>query len=298
MMRYGYLIGTNIAIMVVISVVLNIFNAHTYLNEYGINYTTLLIYSAIIGFMGSFGSLLMSKWLVKRVYRLHIIQEPANDDQQWLVNVVRRCCEKSNLPIPEIAVYESTEVNAFATGSSKKNALVAFSVGLLETMTQDETEGVVAHEIAHIANGDMVTMALIQGVVNTFVIFLSRIAALIVSNFLQGNRGNRGGFSYFSYFIISMIFQVLFGFLANIIVMRFSRQREYRADATSALLVGKHKMIAGLEKLKQVHTKVDKKAPELQTMKISNTASNLSTLLSTHPPLQERINRLILLQIP
>ena len=191
--RIFWFSAVNIAVLLLISVILSVFNVQTYLTGSGIDYQSLLVFSAIIGFAGSFLSLWISKWMAKRAYKILIIDNPANAEQKWLLERVAFYAKKMSIPLPEVGVYQSPEINAFATGASKKSALVAFSVGLLEVMNKEEADGVIGHEMAHIANGDMVTMALVQGVVNTFVIFLSRIAAQIVNNVLF--RG-RGGFCY------------------------------------------------------------------------------------------------------
>lgn len=276
----------NIAVLLLISIILAIFGLEQYLTSYGLNYWQLLIYSAIFGFAGSFISLYFSKWIAKRIYRIVIIKQPVNPSQKWLLERVGYYAKAMGIALPEVGVYQSLEVNAFATGASKNSALVSFSVGLLETMNKEEIDGVIGHEIAHIANGDMVTMALIQGVVNTFVIFLSRIAATIVSRAFTRGRGSVG----FSYFLIAMLFQVVFGILASPIVYWFSRQREFRADADSARYGSKEKMIGGLKKLQQLQKKIDTKHPEMATMKISG--KDIASLFSTHPPLSERIRRL------
>ena len=283
--RIFWFSAVNIAVLFLISLILSLFNTQNYLAASGIEYQSLLVFSAIIGFAGSFISLWISKWMAKRVYKIIIIDNPANAEQKWLLERVDFYAKKMSIPMPEVGVYQSPEINAFATGASKKSALVAFSVGLLETMNKEEADGVIGHEMAHIANGDMVTMALVQGVVNTFVIFLSRIAAQIVNNTLF--RG-RGGF--FTYFAISMIFQVIFGILATPIVCWFSRKREFKADAMSAYYGSKKNMIGGLKKLQLHHQKIDTSQPEMASMKISG--KYLASIFSTHPPLKERIKRL------
>ena len=287
--RIFWFSAVNIAVLLLISVILSVFNVQTYLTGSGIDYQSLLVFSAIIGFAGSFLSLWISKWMAKRAYKILIIDNPANAEQKWLLERVAFYAKKMSIPLPEVGVYQSPEINAFATGASKKSALVAFSVGLLEVMNKEEADGVIGHEMAHIANGDMVTMALVQGVVNTFVIFLSRIAAQIVNNVLF--RG-RGGF--FTYFVVSMIFQAIFGILASPIVCWFSRKREFKADAMSAYYGGKKNMIGGLKKL-QEHHEIDKENPGMASMKING--NDLANIFSTHPPLKERIKRLENLKI-
>ena len=285
--RFFWFSAVNIAVLLLIYFILSTFRLEQYLVGYGLNYFQLLFYSAIFGFAGSFISLFSAKWLVKRIYKITIITEPANSSQKWLLTRVVYYAKAMKIAMPEVGVYESSEVNAFATGASKNSALVAFSVGLLESMNQEEADGVIGHEVAHIANGDMVTMALIQGVVNTFVIFLSRIAATIVSKILS--RGSERGAG-LSYYLIVIFFQIIFGILASPIVYWFSRQREFRADADSAKHGSKVKMIGGLKKLQLLHGNLDTAHPEIATMKISG--KDIASLFSTHPPLAERIRRL------
>lgn len=280
--------AVNLAVLLLFSIILSVFNIQSYLTPYGLDYKNLILLSIIIGFGGSFISLFISKWIAKRIYSILIIKEPANQSQKWLLDRVSFYAKAMSIPVPEVGVYESEEVNAFATGSSKKSALVAFSVGLLKEMNNDEIEGVIGHEIAHIANGDMLTMTLLQGVVNTFVIFFSRIAAFIIGNLFRGENGK--SINTFSYFILSFIFQIIFGILASPIIFWFSRQREFKADAMSAYYGSKQKMISGLKKLKQLHEKVGQSKPELQCMKISG--KDIKSLFSTHPPLTERIKKL------
>ncbi|WP_274584369.1 protease HtpX [Neisseria leonii] len=277
MKRIALFLLTNIAVLVVISIILRILGLNGDPGQYG----SLLAYSAVIGFTGSIISLLMSKSMAKRAVGAEVITQPANELEAWLVNTVAAQARQWNLKTPEVAVYHSPEPNAFATGASRNNSLVAVSTGLLQHMSRDEVEAVLAHEVAHIGNGDMVTLTLIQGVVNTFVVFLSRIAANIIAN--NGRSENSGGV----YFMVSMVLQVLFGFLASFIVMWFSRQREYRADAGAARLVGAPKMIAALQCLKGETGQLPK---EMAAMGIASESRD--SLLSTHPTLDNRIARL------
>lgn len=211
-----------------------------------------------------------------------MIKQPRNDMERWLVNTVRSQAERANLPMPDVAIYHSEDVNAFATGPSKNNSLVAVSTGLLRAMTQDEAEAVLAHEVAHIKNGDMVTMTLLQGVLNTFVIFVSRMIAKVVSS-------NRDGESSTGiYFLVSMVLEILFGFLASMIAMWFSRYREFRADAGSAELVGKHKMIAALQRLQRLHEPQELEG-QLAAFAINGKRGGLAALFMSHPPLEKRI---------
>lgn len=277
MKRIFLFLLTNIAVLVVISIILSILG----LNGDPNNMAGLLGFSAVIGFTGSIISLLTSKMAAKRAVGAEVITQPQNELEAWLLNTVEAQARQWNLQTPEVAIYDSPEPNAFATGPSKNNSLVAVSTGLLNNMTRDEVEAVLAHEMAHVGNGDMVTLTLIQGVVNTFVIFLSRI----ISNMVASN--DRGETNGGIYFVVSMILQVLFGFLASIIVMWFSRQREYRADAGAAKLVGTPKMIAALQRLKGNPSDLPQ---DMTAMGIASEAKD--SLLSTHPSLDNRIARL------
>lgn len=277
MKRIFLFLLTNIAVLVVISIILSILG----LNGDPNNTAGLLAFSAVIGFTGSIISLLTSKMVAKRSVGAEVITQPENELEAWLLKTVEAQARQWNIQTPEVAIYDSPEPNAFATGPSKNNSLVAVSTGLLNHMTRDEVEAVLAHEMAHVGNGDMVTLTLIQGVVNTFVIFLSRI----ISNMVATN--DRGETSGGIYFIVSMVLQILFGFLASIIVMWFSRQREYRADAGAAKLVGTPKMIAALQRLKGNPSDLPQ---NMTAMGIASEAKD--SLLSTHPSLDNRIARL------
>lgn len=244
--------------------------------------TGLLLMAALFGFSGSLISLFLSKTMALRTVGAEVIKQPRNDMERWLVNTVRSQAERANLPMPDVAIYHSEDVNAFATGPSKNNSLVAVSTGLLRAMTQDEAEAVLAHEVAHIKNGDMVTMTLLQGVLNTFVIFVSRMIAKVVSS-------NRDGESSTGiYFLVSMVLEILFGFLASMIAMWFSRYREFRADAGSAELVGKHKMIAALQRLQRLHEPQELEG-QLAAFAINGKRGGLAALFMSHPPLEKRI---------
>ena len=277
MKRIFLFILTNLAVLVVVSIILSLLGLSGNPNQMG----SLLAYSAVVGFTGSIISLLTSKWVAKRSVGAEVITEPQNELEAWLLNTVEAQARQWNLKTPEVAIYDSPEPNAFATGATKNSSLVAVSTGLLQHMTRDEVEAVLAHEMAHIGNGDMVTLTLIQGVVNTFVVFLSRI----ISNLIATNdRGETNGLVYFA---VSMVFQIAFGFLASIVVMWFSRQREYRADAGAAKLVGAPKMIAALQRLKGESSHLPR---EMSAMGIAS--ENKDSLLSTHPSLDNRIARL------
>jgi heat shock protein HtpX len=247
MQRIMLFLGTNLAIIVVLGVFMNVI-----LPAFGVqlgNTGFYLVLAFVFGMGGSFISLMLSKWMAKRATGAKVIEKPGNAEEKWLMDTVARLAKQANIGMPEVAVFPAPEANAFATGASKNNSLVAVSVGLMRTMNRDEAEAVLAHEISHIANGDMVTMALVQGVLNTFVIFFARIVAQIINNAIS--RGNNSqGLGFFSYLAVVMVLEMVFGVLASIIAMWFSRQREYRADAGSASLVGAPKMIAALERLK------------------------------------------------
>ena len=276
MKRVILFIATNLAILFVLGIVLSILMPLLGLNS--ASNSGLLFMCAVFGMGGSFLSLLMSKMIAKRSVGARVIQNPSNSEETWLVNTVQRQAELAGIGMPEVAVYDSPEINAFATGANRHNALVAVSTGLLRSMNRDEAEAVLAHEVSHVANGDMVTLTLIQGVLNTFVYFFARIVANMV---------NRGNNSAFTYFMTVMAFQAIFGVLASIIVMGFSRYREYRADSGGADLAGRQKMIAALERLKsnQIESQLD---GQLTAFGISGKRS-WSELFMSHPPLEKRI---------
>lgn len=276
MKRIFLFLATNIAVLVVINIVLAVLG----INSRG-DAGNLLAYSAVVGFTGSIISLLMSKFIAKQSVGAEVIDTPRTEEEAWLLNIVEAQARQWNLKTPEVAIYHSPEPNAFATGASRNNSLIAVSTGLLDHMTRDEVEAVLAHEMAHVGNGDMVTLTLIQGVVNTFVVFLARIVSGMIA------RNNDGSTSQGTYFLVSMVLQIVFGFLASIIVMWFSRQREYRADAGAAKLVGAPKMIAALQRLKGNPSDLPQ---QMNAMGIASDAKD--SLLSTHPSLENRIARL------
>lgn len=287
MLRIFLFIGTNIAIVALLSITFSLFGIQGLLAENGVdlNLTALMIYSAVIGFSGAFISLLISKWMAKRSMRVHIIKDAASSSEIWLVNTVKRLAEQSAIGMPEVGIFQSHSPNAFATGWNRNNALVAVSTGLLDAMSKDEIEAVLAHEVAHVANGDMVTMTLLQGVMNTFVVFLSRIIGHTVDRVIfKVERGHGPAF-----WIVSIIAELVLGFLAMTITMWFSRHREYRADAGAAKLVGKHKMRAALIKLQSSQTEPDM-PDEMAAFAIN--AGKISKLFASHPPLSERIKAL------
>ena len=280
MKRIVLFLITNLAVILVLSVVLNIVFSFLGIDRSGIG--GLLVFAAVFGFGGSFISLAMSKWMAKRSTGAVVIEQPRNATEQWLMATVARQAKNAGIGMPEVAVYDSPEMNAFATGMNRNNALVAVSTGLLRNMREDEVEAVLAHEVSHIANGDMVTLTLIQGVVNTFVIFLARLVAGMLNN--NGNNNQGGGLAYFATVIV---LEMVFGVLASIIVMWFSRQREYRADAGAAKLEGgPQKMIAALERLKHNHE--SQLEGSMMAFGIAGGAKK-SELFLSHPPLDKRI---------
>jgi heat shock protein HtpX len=287
MKRIGLFLLTNIAIMLVLSVVASLLGGDRFLTQNGLNLGSLLIFSAVFGMGGSFISLAMSKWMAKRSTGAVVIEQPKSAAEAWLLATVERQARAAGIGMPEVAVYDAPEINAFATGMSKNSALVAVSTGLLRSMSQDETEAVLGHEIAHIANGDMVTLTLIQGVLNTFVIFLSKVIGYAVDSALKRGDDERSGPG-IGYYVTSMVMQIVLGFAASIVVAWFSRRREFAADAGGAHLAGKRKMIAALAKLKAQHE--PSSLPQgMQAMGISG---GVKSLFMTHPPLEERIAKL------
>ncbi|QHJ11976.1 Protease HtpX [Paraglaciecola mesophila] len=287
MFRILLFLATNIAVMVLISLVFSLLGFQGLLAQNGVDLDlqALLVYSAVIGFSGSIISLLMSKFMAKRSMNVHVLERPENDTERWLLRTVERQAEQANIGMPEVGIFVHASPNAFATGWNKNNALVAVSTGLLENMTQSEVEAVLAHEISHVANGDMVTMTLVQGVLNTFVVFLSRVIGHVVDRVVfKVERGHGPAF-----WIVSIISQVILGILASMIVMWFSRYREFRADAGGASLAGRSNMIAALKRLKQ-----NQDAPpmpeEMAAFAIS--AGKVQKLFSSHPPLEKRIEAL------
>lgn len=288
MKRVLLFLATNLAVMVVFSIVLNIIYATTGIQTGSLS--GLLVMAALFGFGGSLISLLMSKKMALRSVGGQIITEPRNANEHWLLDTVSRQAKQAGIGMPDVAIYDAAEMNAFATGAKRDSALVAVSSGLLVQMTRDEAEAVLAHEISHVANGDMITMTLMQGVVNTFVIFLSRIIANIVSGFTSSDEEGEGqSGSFITYFIVSTVLEVVFGFLASFLTMWFSRQREFKADSGAAQLVGKGKMIAALERLKTSHES------ELEGSMMAfgiNGKKTMMELLMSHPPLDNRIEAL------
>ena len=284
MKRVLLLIATNIAIMLVLSIVVSVFGLDRYLTQNGLNLGALLVFSAVLGFGGSFISLLLSKWMAKTAMGVQVIDQARNADEQWLVETVRRQAQSAGIGMPEVGVFDSPDMNAFATGPRRNSALVAVSTGLLRTMRRDEVEAVLGHEVSHVANGDMVTLTLIQGVVNTFVIFLSRVIGYLIDRVVFKTERGHG-----PAFLISVIVaQLVLGILASMIVMWFSRRREFRADAGGVKLEGREPMIAALERLRQQHPQP--LPDQMAAFGISGMMrQGLMRLFMSHPPLEERI---------
>lgn len=285
--RIFLFILTNILVVTTISIILSVLGIGNYLTASGIDYTALLAFCLVWGFVGSGISLLMSKFMAKMMMGVQIVDDRGQYGD--LVRKVHLLAKQAGIEkMPEVGIYNSPEVNAFATGPSKNNSLVAVSTGLLQQMNADEVEGVLAHEVAHVANGDMVTMALVQGVVNAFVMFFARIAAFALQNFLNGDREERPAGGGLAYHLSVIVFQLAFSFLGMFVVAYFSRVREYRADKGAAQYAGKYKMIAALKRLQQRADWVDDSQESLKAFKI-NSKKGLMNFLSTHPSLEDRI---------
>ena len=285
MKRIVLFLATNLAIVLVLSVVAHLIGLDRWLQAQGSSLGGLLVFAAFFGFAGSFISLALSKWMAKMSMGVRVIDHPGNATEQWLISVVANHARAAGIGMPEVGIFDSPEPNAFATGARRDAALVAVSTGLLQRMSQQEIEAVLGHEVTHVANGDMVTLTLIQGVVNTFVIFLSRIIGNIVDRTLFRSEDGRGP----AYFITVIVSQLLLGILANMIVMGFSRWREFRADRGGAQLAGTGNMIAALEELKRVHEPLP--AAQLAAFGIAggDVARGIQRLFMSHPPLDERI---------
>ena len=287
MKRIFLFLATNMAIVLVLSVTMRLLGVEPYLNANGLNLSALLIFAAVMGFGGSLISLAMSKWLAKKSMGVHIIEAPTNSTEFWLIEAVRKYSQQVGIQMPEVGIYDAPDVNAFATGMSKNSSLIAVSTGLLQQMTRQEAEAVIGHEVAHAANGDMVTLALIQGVVNTFVMFLSRVIGHLVDRIVFKTERGQGP----AFFVTMIVAELALGILASAIVMYFSRQREFRADQGGASLAGRQNMIAALERLNllQPQPLPDKMAAFGIT---GGGGSGLKRLFMTHPPLEERIEAL------
>ena len=278
--RVALFVATNLAVLALLSVVMSVLGVNP--GQFG----GLLVMAALFGFGGAFASLLMSKWIAKRSTGAHVIETPRNEAEQWLLATVRRQAQAAGIGMPEVAIYDAPEINAFATGPSRNNSLVAVSTGLLRAMDRSEAEAVLAHEVSHVANGDMVTMALIQGVLNTFVIVLARLVGRVVDGYLSGGRDNGGGIGYFA---VVFVLDIVFGLFASMIVMWFSRHREFRADAGGAALAGRGRMISALQALSR-NQGVNTLPKAVQAFGIAGgLGQGLKRLFMSHPPLEERI---------
>src|SRR3989338_1990334 len=288
MKRISLFIITNIAVLLVLSISASILTRALGIEEIpgGLNLQSLIIFAAVLGFGGSFISLAMSKWMAKRATGAQVIEQPRNSTEQWLFETVRRLSKQAGIGMPEVAVYDAPDINAFATGMRRDSALVAVSTGLLQAMDKDEAEAVLGHEITHVANGDMVTLALIQGVLNTFVIVLSRVIGYFVDRVLLKN--DREGMGV-GYFVASIVAQIVLGILASMIVMWFSRQREFRADHGGAKLASREKMIAALEALKLAHEPAQLPNQMAAFGINGGIGHGLKRLFMSPPPLEERI---------
>lgn len=288
--RVALFVITNLAVIFVLSMVLSLLGVGSMLDEQGvgIDLANLIVFAAVFGFGGSLISLAISKWTAKRMTGARVIETPANETEAWLVQVVRRQAEMAGIGMPEVAIYNAPDVNAFATGARRNSALVAVSTGLLQAMNRDEAEAVLAHEVSHVANGDMVTLALIQGVVNTFVIVASRVVGHLIDRLVFKTERGHGP----AFYITSIVAQLVFGLIASVIVFYFSRQREFRADAGAAGLAGREKMIAALRQL-QRSVNQPHLPDQMAAFGISGgKGSGLRRLFMTHPPLEERIEAL------
>ncbi len=288
MKRIFLFLLTNLAVVLVLGIVLSIITSVMGIQLH--SYTGILVLAAVFGFGGSLLSLQMSKWMAKKSMGLHVIEQPRDETEAWLLDTVARQAQQAGIKMPEVAIYSGPEMNAFATGPSRNNSLVAVSTGLMYGMNRDEVEAVLAHEVSHVANGDMVTMALIQGVVNTFVIFAARLIAGTVSNVLSSDEDSGEEASYMTYMVVSFILEMVFGVPASVIVMYFSRQREFRADAGGAALAGRQKMIAALERLR--HGPESSMPANMAAFGINGKGGSLTELFMSHPPLEQRIDTL------
>ncbi len=290
MKRIGLFLLVNLLVLTTIVIMTTLLGVNNYVTAYGIDYGALLVFAAVIGFSGAFISLLLSKWMAKTMMGVQVLDPRGNlsPKERRLVETVHDMCRRSGITkMPEVGIYPSPEVNAFATGPSKNNSLVAVSAGLLAAMDDHAIEGVLAHEVAHIANGDMVTMTLVQGVINTFVVFISRIIAYIIASTAREEVAG------IVHFVSIIVLQIMFSILGSIAVMAYSRHREFQADRGGALLAGKEKMIRALKALKQNVERVDNSEQAFQTLKISGgKGKSLANLFASHPDLDERIRRL------
>jgi heat shock protein HtpX len=281
MIRIGLYLATNLAILILLGFVMTVLGLDSG------STLGLLLMAGVFGMGGSFISLALSKWIAKRATGASVIEQPRNPTEQWLVETVRRQAQAAEIGMPEVAIYDSPDLNAFATGMKKDDALVAVSSGLLQNMSREEIEAVLAHEVSHVACGDMVTLALIQGVLNTFVIFLSRLAAQLIDSVLSRDEDG-GGLGFLGYMAVTMILEVVFGLFASLIVMWFSRKREFRADSGAAYLAGRDKMIAALRRL-QSHHEPSHLPDQMAAFGIRPKIGGMASFFRSHPPLEDRI---------
>lgn len=284
MKRIGLFLLMNFAVIAVAMITLNLLGVGNFMQGTSLNLYNLFMFALVFGFAGSFISLAMSKWLAKMSVGAQVIEQPRNADEQWLVETIRGFAQRANIGMPEVAIYDSPEPNAFATGMTKNSSMVAVSTGLLRNMQRNEVEAVLGHEVAHIANGDMVTMALLQGVLNTFVIFFAKVVAYVVDRVILKNE--QEGYS-IAFIAVDFIAQILFGILASIVAMWFSRVREFHADNGGAYLAGKQNMIAALRRLQTMHP--GHLPDQMAAFGISAEKSKLGQLFMSHPPLEDRI---------
>ncbi|PRY66449.1 heat shock protein [Vreelandella songnenensis] len=294
MMRIVLFLATNLAVLLVASITLRLFGVEGYLRSQGINFTSLLIFCFVFGMVGSMISLFISKWMAKRSTGTVVIESPSNSTEQWLVDTVAELSREAGIKTPEVGIFPAQQSNAFATGWNKDAALVAVSAGLLNRMRPEEVRAVLAHEIGHVANGDMVTLALIQGVVNTFVMFFARVVAQLLDGFLKSRSGGEGGLGFMGYFAVVIVAEIVFGIVASAIVAWFSRFREYRADEAGARLAGTGAMVNALARLKAETEMPDQMPDTMRAMAITKgqTRSLMQQLLASHPPLDDRIRAL------
>ena len=284
MFRIVLFLATNMAILVLLGIVMSLLGVDSR------STSGLLVMAAVFGMGGSFISLAMSKWIAKKSTGAQVIVDPSNPTEQWLQSTVHRMAQQAEIGMPEVAIYDSPDMNAFATGMKKNDALVAVSTGLLQNMSRDEVEAVLAHEITHVACGDMVTMALIQGVLNTFVILLSRLAANVINNFLSSDEEGEG-LGFFGYMAVTIVLEIVLGLFASIIVMWFSRKREYTADKGAVYLTSKEKMISALRRL-QAHHEPSHLPDQVAAFGIRPKMGGMALLFRSHPPLEDRIKAL------
>ncbi len=291
MLRIGLFLLTNLAIMLVASIIINILGVGNFISHGRLNLQSLLIFCAVIGFTGSFISLFISKWMAKRSMGVQLIENPRNADERWLMETVAELAQKAGIKMPEVGIFPAHESNAFATGWNRNDALVAVSLGLLQRFERDEVRAVLAHEIGHVANGDMITLSLIQGIVNTFVMFFARIVGFAIDRALQGNSDRESNSVGMGYYIGSFVAEIVFGILASVIVAAFSRYREYRADEAGANLADRNAMIRALQRL-QAESGQGAETSLPASMQAFGIAGGVGRFFASHPPLADRIQAL------